>query len=81
MDEKLKLAKTANSEKFFAELEKLIADHNMSYMDAVVHYCEKNDQEIEVVASMIKNNPKVKLALQTEGEALNFLPKTAKLPI
>lgn len=81
MDEDLKFTKTANSDKFFGELEQLIQEHNLSYMDAIIHYCERNDVEIEVVASMVKNNPRVKLALQTEGEALNFLPKTAKLPI
>lgn len=66
---------------FYAEIETLVVEHRIDYIDAVVHYCEKNSIEVETVASIIKSNAKFKALLQNEGEALNLLPKTAKLPI
>lgn len=81
MEEKIKFSKLVSSELFYKELEALIEQHSMTYIEAVVHYCEKNDVDIEVAASMIKSNFRIKSALQNEGEQLNFLPKTAKLPI
>lgn len=66
---------------FYAEIETLVVEHKIDYIDAVVYYCEKNNLEIETAASIIKGNAKFKAMLQNEGEALNMLPKTAKLPI
>lgn len=66
---------------FYAEIEKLVCQLNVSYMDAVVHYCETNNLEIETAASIIKNSSKIKAIVQNEGEELNLLPRTAKLPL
>lgn len=81
MDENLKIAKMINTDKFYKELDNLVRNHNISYIDAVVHYCNKNDIEIEVAASMIKSNYRIKSQVQYEGEELNFLPKSARLPV
>ena len=80
MDE-LKFAKALSTERFYKEVELLVNTHNLNYMDAVVFFCGKNDIEVETAASMIRSNQRIKSHIQTEGEALNFLPKTAKLPI
>lgn len=77
----LQFSKVMSSDKFYKELERLVKTHNMNYMDAIIHFCEKNQVEIETAASMIRSNMRIKAALQTEGEELNFLPRTAKLPI
>lgn len=66
---------------FYVEIEKLVCQLNVSYMDAVVHYCEVNSLEIETAASIIKNNSKIRAIVQNEGEDLNLLPRTAKLPL
>ena len=68
------------TEKFLAEIKKLVLDFNMDYLDAVVYYCERNNLEVETAASIIRSNLKIKSKLQVEAENLNFLPKTAKLP-
>lgn len=73
--------KSANSELFLKEVEILVEKHNITYLEAAILYCEKNDIEIEIAASLITSNAKFKSALQNDGEALNFLPRTAKLPI
>jgi hypothetical protein len=65
---------------FSYEIEKLVLSKSLSYIDAVVYYCEKNDLEVEVIAKMVTGALKSKIKL--EAEDLNFLPKsnTAKLP-
>jgi len=51
----------------------------MSYMDAVVYYCEINTIEIETVTKFISKTLKEKIEL--EARDLNYLPKRGKLPI
>jgi hypothetical protein len=66
---------------FYKEIDILVHKHNLSYMDAIVYYCERNELEIETAASMVRGNFRIKSQIQQEGEQLNFLPRTAKLPI
>lgn len=77
----LDFSKLTTSDNFYREVDKLVKTHSMKYIDAVVYFCEKNNIEIEVVASMIRSNGRIKSHIQCEGEELNFLPRTAKLPV
>lgn len=81
MSDDLKLIKALTSEKFYTDVDSLVKNHSLNYMDAVVYYCEKNDVEIETAAMMIRSNHRIKSYIQNEGEELNFLPRSAKLPI
>ena len=81
MSDDLKIAKMISSDQFYKEIDGLVKSLKTTYIDAVVHYCEKNDIELEVAASMIKGNFRIKSAVQSEGEDLNFLPRSARLPI
>ena len=62
------------------EIEKLTRDGS-DYLDAILHYCDKHDIEIESIARYIKKNVVLKARLQEEAEELNYLQKTARLPI
>lgn len=62
-------------------IEDLVWEHDISYMDAVLHYCEENNVEVEIFAKAIKSNEMLKAKLQSEAESLNYLPKSATLPI
>ena len=73
--------KALTTEKFIKDIENLVSKYNLDYMDAVVHYCETNNVEIEAAAVFIRNNVRIKSKLQTECEELNFLPKRAHLPL
>ena len=77
----LKLLKILNAEIFYKDVESLVNNHILSYMDAVVYYCEKNDIEIETAGALVKSNFRFKSYIQQEGETLRYLPKTAKLPV
>jgi hypothetical protein len=73
--------KALTQEKMIREIERIVVEYKADYIDAIVHYCTKNDIEIETVASIIKSSGKLRSRLQAEGEGLNFLPKSARLPI
>ena len=73
--------KIVTSEKFIKDIETLVLKNNVEYMDAIIHYCEKNNIEIEAAATIIRNNIRIKSKLQSECESLNYLPKRAKLPL
>ena len=70
---------TQTAKEFFVKIEDIVADTSMSYMDAVLYYCESNNMEPETVAQLV--NTKLKAQIREEAEELNFFPKTAKLPI
>ena len=67
--------------KFSLEIESIAQTKMISYMDAIVLYCENTGFEIEIAAKLISGALKAKI--KTEAENLNFLSKskTNKLPI
>jgi len=73
--------KKITSETFIREVETLVRDHDLDYMDAVLHFCEANGVEMETIASIIKNNPSIKSKVQEEAEGLHLLPKKSRLPL
>ena len=68
-----------SSSEFYIKIQELVEETKLSYMDAVLHYCDQNGMEPETAAQLI--NGKLKAQIREEAEELNFLPKTAKLPI
>jgi hypothetical protein len=66
---------------FMQEIDKLVDENKMEYIDAVIHFCTLNDIEIETAASLIKGSAKMKAKIQLEAEELNYLPKSSRLPL
>lgn len=66
---------------FSMEIEELVWQKDIPYMDAILLYCETTGLEIETAAKLISNPLKSKL--KVEAESLNMLVKenTGKLPI
>jgi hypothetical protein len=66
---------------FTLDIEEIVYMKDISYMDAIIEYCEEKNVEIEVAAALVSNNLKSKI--QLEAEELNFLPRsnTTKLPL
>ena len=64
---------------FSLEIENIAKDKKISHMDAVLYYCEKNDVEPDRVGNLITKALKQKI--EANARDLNFLPKTATLPI
>jgi hypothetical protein len=66
---------------FQEEIDKLVKNKGMEYIEAVVYFCESTGMEIESAASLIRSSAKMKAVIQNEAENLNYLPKSARLPI
>ena len=52
---------------------------NIDHMDAVTTYCERNNLEIEVAASLI--NDSLKSLIEGEAMEMRYLPRGGKLPL
>lgn len=65
--------------KFAIKIETIVAQGGVSYMDAILDYCEKNQMEPDAVAPLISKPLKEKI--EADARELNFLPKVATLPI
>tara|TARA_B100000902_G_C27159380_1_gene837915 strand:+ start:705 stop:959 length:255 start_codon:yes stop_codon:yes gene_type:complete len=73
--------KFMNSAKFAAEIEKLVKNEKLNYIDAIVLFCEENNIEIDSITKLISKPLKEKL--KCDAQQLNFMKKTtrAKLPL
>ena len=67
--------------KFALEIEKIVAEENFNYIDAICHYCEINNLEVESVTKLISKP--LKERLKWDATRLNFMKKTsrARLPL
>ena len=67
--------------KFALEIEKIVAEEKLNYIDAIVHYCEVNELEVDSVTKLVSKS--LKERLKYDAISLNFMKKTsrAKLPI
>jgi hypothetical protein len=63
--------------KFAQEIETLVQINvEMNYIDAIVHFCEKNSIDLESVSKLISKPLKEKI--KCEATELNFLKKTSR---
>lgn len=57
--------------KFSKIIIELSEEKDISYMDAIMDYCDKNNLEIESAAKLI--NQKIKKQIKEEATVLNFM--------
>ena len=79
--EKVIEKKFLTPQKFAIEIETIVANEDMNYIDAICYYCEINNLEIESVTKLVSKPLKEKL--KYDAQELNFMKKTsrARLPI
>ena len=65
--------------KFSKLVEETALHDNMTYMDAIIHLCEKNNIDLEDARKFV--SPTLKGKLEAEAMNLNFLPKSNTLPV
>ena len=67
--------------KFAIEIEKIVAQEDLNYIDAICHYCDVNDIEVESVSKLMSKP--LKERLKYDAINLNFMKKTSrsKLPL
>lgn len=64
--------------KFSMEIENLMKTCNgsMNYIECIIHYCSKNEMELETVAKLVTKPLKEKI--KYEAQRLNFMKKSSK---
>ena len=74
-------SKFLTPQKFAMEIEKIVAEDELNYIDAILHYCETNNLEVESITKLISKP--LKERLKWDAIRLNFMKKTsrAKLPL
>ena len=54
-------------------------EEKIDHMDAITTYCERNNLEIEVAASLI--NESLKSIIEGEAMEMRYIPRGGRLPI
>ena len=73
------ITKKEKANTFSMQIEKIVKDNKMSYMDAIVWYSHEKNMEPEAAAALLNKN--IRNKLEVEPRDLNFLPKVSKLPL
>jgi len=78
MDDKTE-EKFLTKKSFSAMIESFVFQNRMTYMDTIVHLCEKNGLELEDIKKYL--SPTIVEHLESEARQLNFLPKQNTLDV
>ena len=74
-------AKFLCPQKFAQEIEDIVKNTHVNYIDAIVSYCEIQNIELDTISKLVSKPLKEKI--KCDATELNFLKKTtkAKLPL
>lgn len=64
------------SAKFSVEVEKIVKDSNLNYIEAVIQFCEDKNIEIDGINKLISKPLKEKL--KYDAQRLNFMKRTSR---
>ena len=71
-----------NSKEFSLIIEGDVRDKRpITYMDAIIWYCEENQLEVDSVGRLISKSLKEKIQVEASKANLIKIPETGKLPI
>ena len=66
--------------RFAQEIEELVQlNRDMNYIDAIIHFCEQNNIDVESVPKLISKPLKEKI--KYDAQQLNFMKKTSRAKI
>ena len=64
---------------FSLYIDEIVANFNITYMDAVISYCHEKDIDIDSIGSLI--NQKLREKIQMEAEMANMIKPRGHLPV
>lgn len=73
------LSKKKTPDDFIKDIDALVSNEKLDYIDAIMHYCDIHGLEIEVVASLVKQNPNLKSKVYSRCVELNLVKGSATL--
>ena len=68
--------KLMTSAKFSVEIEKIVKDSSLNYIEAVVQFCEDKNIEMDGISKLISKPLKEKL--KYDAQRLNFMKRTTR---
>lgn len=51
----------------------------ITHIEAVTHYCEEKNLEVEVAATLV--NDSLKSKIESDAQQLRYLPRSSQLPL
>lgn len=67
---------------FATQIETMVWELDVSYMDAILLWCERRGLEPDAVAALVRRTGPLRAKVQVEAEALRLLPSSGnKLPV
>lgn len=79
MDESIIPANIKTPEQFANEVEDLVWDKDVSYLEAVMIYAEESGVELDVIAELVNNSSLIKAKITEESESLRLIQRSPKL--
>ena len=73
------MASREEKNNFSMMIMQMAINEKIDHMDAITTYCERNNLEIEVAASLI--NDALKGLIEGEAMELRYIPRGGKLPL
>ena len=70
-----------NSKEFSLKIEEIVKQKRISYMDAIVWYCEQNDIDTGSVSSLVSKSLKEKIQIEAQNLRMIKIPKCGVLPV
>ena len=70
-----------NSKEFSLKIENIVKEKRISYMDAVILYCEENDIDTGTVSPLISKSLKEKIKVEAIDLRMLNTPKGGILPV
>ena len=70
-----------NSKEFSLKIESIVKEKRISYMDAVILYCEENDLDTGTVSPLISKSLKEKIQVEATNLRMLKLPRCGVLPV
>ena len=70
-----------NSKELSLKIEAVVKEKKITYMDAVINYCEENDIDISTVSPLVNKSLKEKIQDEAQRLRLLNLPQAGRLPV
>ena len=74
----LQITNLHSPETFSMKIEKMAIDMGITHLDAILHCCDEEDVDLDIVPKLV--NKSLKDKLEVEARELNFLPRLGSLP-
>lgn len=64
---------------FSSQILEMAEEQGQPCMDVIIQYCDENNMEIEVAATLVSAS--LKSRIREEAQSINLIKKAAKLPL